>query len=94
MYTGEAVGTVVAPGKEPTLENIPLLVVQLMEKGKKTKMIVAADSTRQAGKGDFVYMIGSKEAGRMFRTKRTPADSAIVGFIDSYNVQLKTDLEE
>ena len=66
----------------------------LIEKGKKTKMIVAADHTRQAGRGDFVYMIGSKEAGRMFRTKRTPADSAIVGFIDSYNVQLKSDLEE
>ena len=94
MHIGEVVGTVVATVKEPNLENIPLLVVQLIEKGKKTKMIVAADSTRQAGKGDFVYMIGSKEAGRMFRTKRTPADSAIVGFIDSYNVQLKSDLEE
>ena len=94
MYIGEVVGTVVATVKEPNLENIPLLVVQLIEKGKKTKMIVAADSTRQAGKGDFVYMIGSKEAVRMFRTKRTPADSAIVGFIDSYNVQLKSDLEE
>ena len=70
------------------MENIPLLVVQLIEKGKKTRMIVAADATRQAGRGDFVYMIGSKEAGRMFRTKRTPADSAIVGFIDSYNVVL------
>ena len=77
--------------KEPNLENIPLLVVQLIEKGKKTKMIVAADSTRQAGRGDFVYMIGSKEAGRMFRTKRTPADAAIVGFIDTYNIQIKSE---
>ena len=88
MYIGEVVGCVVATVKEPNLENIPLLVVQLIEKGKKTRMIVAADATRQAGRGDFVYMIGSKEAGRMFRTKRMPADSAIVGFIDSYNVVL------
>ena len=88
MYIGEVVGCVVATVKEPNLENIPLLVVQLIEKGKKTRMIGAADATRQAGRGDFVYMIGSKEAGRMFRTKRTPADSAIVGFIDSYNVVL------
>ena len=88
MYIGEVVGCVVATVKEPNLKNIPLLVVQLIEKGKKTRMIVAADATRQAGRGDFVYMIGSKEAGRMFRTKRTPADSAIVGFIDSYNVVL------
>ncbi len=91
MYIGEVVGTVVATVKEPNLENIPLLVVQLIEKGRKTKMIVAADSTRQAGRGDFVYMIGSKEAGRMFRTKRTPADAAIVGFIDTYNIQIKSE---
>ena len=89
MYIGEVVGTVVATVKEPGLEDIPLLVVQLIEKGKKTKMIVAADSTRQAGKGDFVYMIGSREAGRVFRRKLTPADSAIVGFIDSYNVVIQ-----
>ena len=50
MYIGEVVGCVVATVKEPNLENIPLLVVQLIEKGKKTKMIVAADATRQAGK--------------------------------------------
>ena len=89
MYIGEVVGCVVATVKEAGLDNIPFLVVQLIENGKKTKMIVAADSTRQAGRGDFVYLIGSKEAGRMFRTKRTAADAAIVGFIDSYNVKLK-----
>ena len=89
MYIGEVVGCVVATVKEPGLDNIPFLVVQLIENGKKTKMIVAADSTRQAGRGDFVYLIGSKEAGRVFRTKRTAADAAIVGFIDSYNIKLK-----
>ena len=89
MYTGVVVGCVVATVKEPGLDNIPLLVVQLIEKGQKSKMIVAADATRQAGRGDYVYLIGSKEAGRVFRQKLTPADSAIVGFIDSYNVDLK-----
>ena len=88
MYIGEVVGCVVATVKESGLDNIPFLVVQLIENGKKTKMIVAADATRHAGRGDFVYLIGSKEAGRMFRTKRTAADAAIVGFIDSYNVKL------
>lgn len=91
MYTGIVVGCVVATVKEEGLENIPLLVVQLIEKGQKTKMIVAADATRQAGRGDYVYLIGSKEAGRMFRKKLTPADAAIVGFIDSYNIDLKTE---
>lgn len=88
MYTGEIVGTVVSTIKDENLANIPLLVVQLVENGKKTKMIVAADSTRQAGRGDFVYLIGSKEAARLFRKNLTPADAAVVGFIDSYREQL------
>ncbi len=94
MYIGEVVGCVVATVKESGLDNIPHLVLQLIEKGKKTKMIVPADSTSQAGRGDFVYLIGSKEAGRMFRTKRTAADAAIVGFIDSYNIRLTENSEE
>jgi ethanolamine utilization protein EutN len=88
MYTGEVVGSVVCTIKDENLMNIPLLVVQLVENGKKTKMVVAADSTRQAGRGDFVYLIGSKEAARMFRKELTPADAAIVGFIDSYREEL------
>ncbi len=88
MYTGEVVGRVVATIKEENLNNIPLLVVKLIENGKKTKMIVAADATRQAGRGDFVYLIGSKEAARMFRKEYTPADAAIVGFIDQYRETL------
>ena len=85
MYTGKVVGTVVATVKEENLEGIPLLVVQKIDNGKYTSKLVAVDATRQAGPGDFVYLIGSKEAGRMFRKTYTPADAAIVGFIDSYN---------
>ena len=92
MYTGEVVGKVVATVKDQHLEQIPLLVVQKIEKGKKTGLVVAADSTRQAGPGDFVYLIGSKEAAKVFRKRRTPADAAIVGFIDDYNEEIK--LEE
>ena len=40
------------------------------------------------GLGDYVYMIGSKEAARVFRVKRIPVDVAIVGFIDTYNEEL------
>ena len=88
MYTGEVIGSVVATVKEENLEGIPLLVVQVIENGKRTKKVIAADATRQAGHGDFVYLIGSKEAARMFRKKLTPADAAIVGFIDSYREEL------
>ncbi|MEI6101501.1 MAG: EutN/CcmL family microcompartment protein [Eubacteriales bacterium] len=88
MYTGKVVGSVVATIKDENLQNIPLLAVRLIENGKQAGLIIAADSTGQAGKGDFVNLIGSKEAARMFRKKYTPADIAIIGFIDHYNEQL------
>ncbi len=88
MYTGKVVGSVVSTVKDAKLQGIKLLVVQMMENGKPTKLIVAADQTRQAGADDFVYLIGSKEASLIFRDGLVPADAAIVGFIDSYNESL------
>ena len=88
MYAGVVAGSVVATVKDPALEGVPLLVVRKMENGKEGELIIAADQTRQAGMGDFVYMIGSKEAARIFRVKRIPVDVAIVGFIDTYHEEL------
>ena len=58
MYTGKVVGSVVSTVKDAKLQGIKLLVVQMIENGKPTKLIVAADQTRQAGPDDFVYLIG------------------------------------
>ena len=88
MYTGIVVGTVVATVKEESLEGVPLLVVQKLENGRKTSKFIAADQTRQAGPGDFVYLIGSKEASTIFRKKYIPVDASIVGFIDDYHEEL------
>ena len=88
MYRGIVVGTVVATVKEEHLEGIPLLVVRKVENGVEKGLVVAADHTRQAGYGDQVFLIGSKEAARVFRTDLLPADAAIVGFIDTYNEEL------
>lgn len=88
MYTGIVTGRVISTIKEENLQNIPLLVVRKIENGRKKGLIVAADSTRMAGEGDFVYLIGSKEAARMFRKQYTPVDAAIVGFIDAYRETL------
>jgi ethanolamine utilization protein EutN len=94
VYTGKVVGRVVATVKDPRLEGIPLLVVRQIENGKETKLLIAADSTRQAGQDDFVYLIGSKEASRMFRKALPPADASIVGFIDRYNVVIDMEKEK
>ncbi len=88
MYVGKVIGRVVSTVKDENLNNIPLLIVRQIENGKNTKVLIATDATRQAGKGDFVYLIGSKEASRLFRKKYTPTDASIVGFIDSYHEKL------
>lgn len=88
MYTGVVVGSVVATVKDPALEGVPLLIVRKLENGKEAGLIVAADQTRQAGPGDHIYMIGSKEAARIYRRGNIPVDVAIVGFIDTYNEEL------
>jgi len=88
MFTGRINGTVVATIKDPSLEGIPLLTVKLIEKGVETETVVAADHTRQAGPGDYVYLVGKKEASRIFRDRPIPADLAVVGFIDTYNEEL------
>ncbi len=85
MYTGKVVGSVVSTVKNENLQGIKLLLVQVVENGKPSKVIVAADSTRQAGREDDVYLIGSKEASLIFRKGLVPADAAIVGFIDAFN---------
>jgi len=89
MYTGTVIGTVVATKKYETLSGIKLLVVETIENGKPAKVIVAADATRQAGFGNFVYLIGSKEASLLFRQKLVPVDAAIAGFIDTYDVVIQ-----
>ena len=88
MYTGTVTGTVVATIKDENLQGIPLLTVKLIENGKEAGTLVAADSTRQAGPGDFVYLMGSREAAKFFRKELTPVDAAIVGFVDTYNEEL------
>ena len=85
MYTGKVVGSVVATVKDERLRGIKLLLVQTVENGKPGKTIVAGDQTGQAGSGDHVYLIASKEASLIFRMGMVPADAAIVGFIDAYN---------
>jgi len=88
MYTGRVIGSVVSTVKDPNLEGIKLLVVQVIENGVPGRMIVASDATRQAGNGDLVYLVGSKEAGLLFRKDMTPSDASICGFVDKFDEYL------
>ncbi len=91
MFVGRVTGCVVSTVKDEGLQNIPLLVVQVQERGREMETLVAADATGQAGQGDLVYLIDGKEAAKIFRRGLVAADASIVGFIDSYNRLLENE---
>ena len=80
MKKARVIGQVVSTVKDPGLEGLKLHVVELEGPAGK-EVIIAADATRQAGVGDVVFVMGSKEAGMLFSPEK-PLDAAICGFVD------------
>ncbi len=83
MYLGIVTGTVVAERKASGLEGKKILLVQPVdENSKPLGEIQAAVDTVQAGVGDLVYLVGSREAALALDPWFVPVDAAIVGIVD------------
>ena len=83
MYLGIVKGTVVAERKASGLEGTKILLVQPVdERGVATGDIQAAIDRVQAGVGDLVYLVGSREAALACDPTFVPVDAAIVGIVD------------
>jgi ethanolamine utilization protein EutN len=83
MYLGIVKGTVVAERKVTGLEGKKLLLVQPVDdRGKDTGELQVAVDTVQAGVGDLVYLVGSREAALALDPWFVPVDAAIVGIVD------------
>jgi len=83
MYLGVVTGTVVAERKAAGLEGTKLLLVQPVDDtGRSTGDVQVAVDTVQAGVGDHVYLVGSREAALALPTWFVPVDAAIVGIVD------------
>ncbi len=83
MYLGEVRGTVVATRKYEGLEGRKLLLVQPVDKTRApVGPVEVAVDTVQAGVGDFVYLVGSREAALALEPWFVPVDAAIVGIVD------------
>ena len=90
MYLGRVIGTCVASQKYEGLEGIKLLVVQPLDHElRPTTAVEVACDTVQAGTGDLVYLVGSREAALAMSETFVPVDSAIVGIVDSVNAVAK-----
>jgi ethanolamine utilization protein EutN len=87
MYLGIVTGTVVAERKAAGLEGKKILLVQPVDEHKKpVGDVQAAVDTVQAGVGDFVYLVGSREAALALDPHFVPVDAAIVGIVDGLDV--------
>lgn len=83
MYLGKVTGTVVAERKVAGLEGAKLLIVQpLDDRRQPSRDPEVAVDTVQAGRGDLVYLVGSREAALALDPWFVPVDAAIVGIVD------------
>lgn len=83
MYLGRVVGTVVAERKMEELSGQKLLLVQPLDHLCRPDgaLEVAVDTVR-AGRGDLVFLVGSREAALALDPSFVPVDAAVVGIVD------------
>ncbi|MCH8327507.1 MAG: EutN/CcmL family microcompartment protein [Candidatus Marinimicrobia bacterium] len=84
MNIARVIGRVWATRKLPDLKGLKFIILQPMEMRSNTDAgdwLVAADS-HQAGPGDLVYYVTSKEASFPFNRAHTALDATVVGHVD------------
>jgi len=89
MQFGRVIGTLVATRKADGLEGVKFLVVQPLDKHREPvgDPLIAADGTAQAGPGELVFMIYSREAALALPEWFVPVDAAITGIVDEVDVR-------
>lgn len=89
MQLATVIGTVIATEKYAGLEGVKLLIVQPLDRDQRPagEPVVAADSTGQAGPGELVFIIASREAALTLPVTFVPVDHAIVGIVDEADIQ-------
>jgi ethanolamine utilization protein EutN len=87
MNLARVIGEVVATVKDPNLAGAKLLVLQpLTASGENAgRTLVALDSVG-AGVGENVFFVRGREAAFPFYPAEPPADAAIVGIVDHWDL--------
>ena len=88
MQLARVLGTLVATQKVEGLEGVKFLVVQLLDKQQRPigEPAIAADGTAQAGPGELVFVIASREGALALPDWFVPVDLAIAGIVDQVDV--------
>lgn len=83
MYLARVTGQVVASQKVEGLAGSKLLLIQPLDNnGKKAGGLQVAVDVAQAGEGDLVSCVGSREAALAHDPSFVPVDAAIIGIVD------------
>jgi ethanolamine utilization protein EutN len=87
MWIGMVIGTVVATPKDDTLTGRKLLIIQPTEicTGRGSNPIIAVDAIG-AGTGETVLVVEGSSARQVVGNPQAAVDAAIVGIIDSIEV--------
>jgi len=91
MQLGTVIGTLVADRKYEGLEGVKFLIVQPLDRDRRPfgEPYVAADATAQAGPGELVFVVASREAALALPVTFVPVDHAIVGIVDEVDVRAR-----
>lgn len=87
MEIGRVIGSVWATKKDEQLSGQKLLVLKILEDESTVKsgITVAADIIG-AGVGDLVLVVRGGAARHAIQNQRSPIDSAIIGIVDTIEV--------
>jgi len=89
MLLGKVIGTVVATRKEPTIEGLKLLVVQVCDVDGAVKasgsIVIAVDAVG-AGVGEVVLVCAGSSARQTQMTQNKPVDHTIMAIVDEIAV--------
>ena len=85
MIICKVIGHIWSTKKEPSLEGLKLMIVQA--KGKESEPPIVAADVVGAGVGEEVLVVSGSTARKAFHRDDVPADLAIVGIIDTVEVE-------
>ena len=89
MQIARVVGTVVSTHKHPKFEGAKLLLVQpvTLDDQPRGPALLAVDSVGAGVHEKVLVVIEGRAAGEALGKKAAPVDAAIIGIIDSVDVQ-------
>ena len=90
MKLARVVGTLIATRSYAGLEGVKYLAVQPLDQHLEPRggVQIAADATAQAGPGELVFVVASREAAQAMKELFVPVDLAITGIVDDIDLEI------